>query len=156
MLRVDIRDLDRGPVATAGQIGADDPAVAGLGFAFGAPLEISGQLQKAGDGEFLWRGRIHGQVLGECRRCLTDVRQTLDIGADVLFSSDPEAAEDPSVYPLLENASQVDVTAAVREEVALAVSPLVLCREDCAGLCPKCGADLNAGPCNCARSAEPV
>ena len=156
MLRVDIRDLDRGPVKTVGEIESSDPAVAGLGFAFGEPILVSGELQKAGEGEFLWRGRIHGVVLDECRRCLTDVRQELDVPADVLFSSDPEAAEDPSVYPLPVSAAQVDVTAAVREEVALAVSPLVLCREDCAGLCPRCGADLNAGPCDCARSAEPV
>ena len=156
MLRVDIRDLDRGPVETLGEIRASDPAVAGLGFAFDEPIRVTGQLQKAGEGEFLWRGRIHGVVLGECRRCLTDVKQELDVPADVLFSTDPEAAEDPSVYPVPQNASQVDVSTAVREEVALAISPLVLCREDCAGLCPRCGADLNAGPCECARSAEPV
>ena len=156
MLRVDIRDLDWGPAETVGEIGADDPAVAGLGFAFGEPIRVGGQLQKASDGDFLWRGRIRGTVLGECRRCLTDVRQAIDVPVDVLFSSDPEAAEDPSVYPLPETASHVDVSAAVREEVALTLSPLVLCREDCAGLCPKCGADLNAGPCECTRSVEPV
>jgi len=75
---------------------------------------------------------------------------------DVLLTSDPEAAEDPSVYPLPLEATQVDLGAVVREELALEVPGFVLCREDCAGLCPKCGADLNAGPCDCARTAEPV
>ena len=38
-----------------------------------------------------------------------------------------------------------------------AQTDLLLCRDDCAGLCPKCGADLNAGPCDCrATPAEPV
>ena len=51
----------------------------------------------------------------------------------------------------------VDVTPLVREELALGVpSHLLLCRDDCAGLCPHCGADLNAGPCACRTSAEPV
>ena len=41
-------------------------------------------------------------------------------------------------------------------ELALEVPAFVLCRDDCAGLCPTCGADLNAGPCACVRSAEPA
>ena len=47
---------------------------------------------------------------------------------------------------------------AIEEELALAAqADLLLCREDCAGLCPKCGADLNAGPCPCrTATAEPV
>jgi uncharacterized protein len=68
---------------------------------------------------------------------------------DVVFSADPDLQDDPSVYPLVEPVHQVDVTAAVREELALAVSAFPLCREDCAGLCPRCGADLNLGPCSC-------
>ena len=39
--------------------------------------------------------------------------------------------------------------AAVREELILAGPQYVLCREDCRGLCPRCGKDLNAGPCGC-------
>jgi uncharacterized protein len=48
------------------------------------------------------------------------------------------------------SAGRIDLAEVVREELALAVPPFVLCREDCAGLCPKCGSDLNAGPCECA------
>ena len=50
----------------------------------------------------------------------------------------------------------LDLTGVIREELVLDVPTLVLCREDCAGLCPTCGADLNAGPCACVRSAEPA
>ena len=74
----------------------------------------------------------------------------------MLLTSDAEAAEDPSVYPLPAAATQVDLSDVVREELALEVPGFVLCRDDCAGLCPRCGADLNAGPCACVRSAEPV
>src|SRR2546422_2859983 len=38
---------------------------------------------------------------------------------------------------------------AVREELLLAVPQWVVCRDDCRGLCPRCGKDLNAGPCGC-------
>ena len=156
MLRVDLRELRRGSVETAGTLAADDPALAGLGYDFEGPVVVAGRLQEAGAGEYLWRGSIRATALNECRRCLTPVRQEIDAPVDVLFSTDADAADDPSVYPLPEGSTHVDVTDAVREELALAVEPLVLCRDDCAGLCPKCGADLNAGPCACAVAAEPV
>jgi uncharacterized protein len=158
MLRVDIRDLQRGPVRTDGELRPDDPAFEGLDLGLDGPVRVNGQLQTTGDGEYLWRGHIHGAVRGQCRRCLADVLDDVDVEVDAaVFSTDPEAADDPDFYPLSERASAVDVTDVVREEIALAAqSQLLLCREDCAGLCPRCGADLNAGPCGCGHPAEPV
>jgi uncharacterized protein len=157
MLRVDIRDLQRGPVKTVGELQPDDPAFQGLGLELEGPVAVQGQLQATGDGEYLWRGHIHGQVRGECRRCLTEVLQPVDVDVDAaVFTTDPESADDPDFYALPQRATAVDVSDVVREEVALAGQPaLLLCRDDCAGLCPRCGADLNAGPCDC-RPAEPV
>jgi len=156
MLRIDIRDLDRGPVETDARFEPTDPLFEGLGLELAAPVEVTGRLQATADGEYLWRGQIGTSVAAQCRRCLTAVVQPIEAGADVLFSSDPDAADDPSVYALAETATAVDVGQAVREELALAADPYVLCREDCAGLCPRCGADLNAGACRCAAPAEPV
>jgi uncharacterized protein len=59
------------------------------------------------------------------------------------------------VFPT-EPVTGIDLTDAVREEVALTAPMWLLCREDCAGLCPTCGADLNEGPCACARAREQV
>lgn len=156
MLRIDIRDLLRGPVDTTGEIPAGASALEGLGLELEGPVVVEGRLQETGDAEYLWRGRIRATVLTDCRRCLAPVRREVDADVDVLFTGDADATDDPSVYPLAEAATHVDVTEAVREELALAAPALVLCREDCAGLCPRCGADLNAGPCACAGSAEPV
>ena len=115
-------------------------------------------MQAAGNDEYLWRGSLHGVIQGECRRCLTDVRTEVDIDVDAaVFSTDPEASDDPDFYPLLERASHIDIRDVVREEMALAApTHLLLCRGDCAGLCVHCGADLNAGPCGCSAPAEPV
>ncbi len=158
MLRVDIRDLQRGPVRTVGELRPDDPAFEGLDLDLGGPVSVTGQLQATGAAEYLWRGHIQGTLQGECRRCLADVRTDVDIEVDAaMFSSDPEAADDPDFYPLLERASHIDIRDVVREEMALAApTRLLLCREDCAGLCLSCGADLNAGPCGCSAPAEPV
>ncbi len=158
MLRVDIRALQRGPVRTSGQLGADDRVFQGLDLNLVGPVSVDGQLQATAEGEYLWRGSLHAVVRGECRRCLAEVLEEVDVdvGAAV-FSSDPEAADDPDFYALPPRATSVDVSAVAREELALAVpTHLLLCRDDCAGLCPRCGADLNAGPCACRTSAEPV
>ena len=158
MLRVDIWDLQRGPVRTVGELSPDDPTFEGLGLDLIGPVRVQGQLQATGEGEYLWRGDLHGIVRGECRRCLTEVLDEVDIAVDAaVFTSDPEAADDPDFYSLPERAAVVDVGTVVREELALTgKAHLLLCREDCAGLCPKCGADLNAGPCACHTPAEPV
>ncbi|HEY7684029.1 MAG TPA: DUF177 domain-containing protein [Gemmatimonadales bacterium] len=154
MLQVDIRDLHRGPVETVGRLDAADPTFGGLGLDLDGPVEVSGRLSQTGDSEFLWQARITGTLRGSCRRCLTDVLSPLHADVEVLFSADPDAADDPSVYPLATPVTRVDVRPAVREEVALAVAAYPLCREDCAGLCPRCGADLNAGPCNCRAPSD--
>jgi uncharacterized protein len=158
MLRVDIRDLQQGPVRTVGELRPDDPAFEGLDLHLVGPVSVTGQLQTTGAGEYLWRGHVRGTMRGECRRCLTDVQTNVDIDVDAaMFSTDPEAADDPDFYPLLERASHIDIRDVVREELALAApTRLLLCREDCAGLCLSCGADLNAGPCGCSAPAEPV
>jgi uncharacterized protein len=82
------------------------------------------------------------------------VTQDIDDDVDVLFSADPELEDDPSVYPLPSPVDVIDVTAAVREELALRVTAFPLCRPDCKGFCAVCGADLNAGPCKCVATGS--
>src|SRR2546422_5373463 len=71
-----------------------------------------------------------------------------------LFSADPDALEDPSSYPLAPDATEIDLRPAVREELLLAVPRWVVCRDDCRGLCPRCGKDLNPGPCGCPPAVD--
>ena len=155
MLRVDLREIHRGPMETAGVLQPDDPVFEGLELGLAGPVSVEGRLQETGPGEFFWRGRVRGEVRGGCRRCLADVSQPVDVELNVLFSEDPDAADDPSVYPLAPAAPLIDLGEAIREELALAIPAYLLCREECAGLCPRCGADLNAGACQC-TPAEPV
>ncbi len=154
MLQVDVRDLHSGPVETLGRLLPEDQTFAGLSLDLDGPVEVAGHLAQTGDHEFYWQARLTGRLRGSCRRCLTDLVYPLETDIQVLFSADPEAADDPSVYPLAAPVTRVDVRPAVREEVALAVSAYPICREDCAGLCPRCGADLNSGPCRCAAPTD--
>jgi uncharacterized protein len=149
MLRVDLRELALGPVETRGELAADDPLFAGADITLREPVIVGGRLQAIGDGRFYWHGTVRTSVQGECRRCLTPVVTPVEAEIGALFTQDPEALEDPDSYPVAAEATDVDVTPAVREELLLVVPRYVLCRDDCRGLCPQCGHDLNAGPCDC-------
>jgi len=63
-----------------------------------------------------------------------------------------ENADEPDVLPLGEGGLTVDLRPAVREQWVLETAVLPLCRPECLGFCPTCGADRNAGPCTCSRS----
>ena len=149
MLQVDLRELAGGPVDTPAQLGGDDPLFERLGVVLAGPVRVTGRLQAAGAGRFYWKGSLRTQVGGECRRCLAPVPLAVTADIRALFTQDPDAQEDPDSYPLAHDATQIDLRPAVREELLLAVPQWVVCRADCRGLCPRCGKDLNAGPCGC-------
>jgi uncharacterized protein len=149
MLQVDLRELARGPVDTQGQVPGDDPLFAGLDVALAEPVRVAGRLQDAGEGRFYWRGSLTTRMAGQCRRCLTPLPVPVAAEINALFSRDADALEDPNSYLLTPDATEIDLRPAVREELLLAVPRWVVCRDDCRGLCPRCGKDLNAGPCGC-------
>ena len=102
----------------------------------------------AGPGRFYFSGRMQGTATGECRRCLTDVRSVIDVDAHLIFAEEglDEADDESDAYPFDPSDRLLDLRPAVREEWLLAAPAYPLCREDCRGLCPQCGADLNADP----------
>lgn len=153
MLQVDVRELRHGSVPTEGELAAGDSLFEGLQVPLEGPLTVGGVLERAGANGFYWHGRLDGQVRSTCRRCLAEFTTPVSEAVEVVFSTDPDLQEDPSVYPLSEPLTHVDVRPAVREELVLAVDAYPLCREDCRGLCPRCGADLNRGACDCAPTA---
>jgi uncharacterized protein len=149
MLQVDVRELRHGPVSTEGELGPADSLFDGLAVPLEGPLVVGGVLERAGPEGFFWHGNFSGQVRSVCRRCLSEFVMPVAHSVEVMFSTDPDLQEDPSVYPLAEPLAHVDVRPAVREELALAIDAYPLCREECLGLCPRCGADLNRGACSC-------
>lgn|SRR5207245_569718 len=149
MLQVDLRELARGPVETRAELAGHDPLFEGLEVVLAEPVRVAGRLQSAGEGRFYWRGSLRTRVAGECRRCLVPVAVPIVADIDALFTRDPDALEDPNSYPLARDATEIDLRPAVREELLLAVPRWVVCRDECRGLCPRCGKDLNAGPCGC-------
>jgi uncharacterized protein len=118
--------------------------------------EVVGSASRKGE-EVRLRGKIVTEVELLCDRCAAPVRTPLEIEFDARFIPQTVAASDGENVELLADdlglaayeGDSVDVDELVREQILLALPLRNLCREDCKGLCPKCGADLNAGACSC-------
>lgn len=157
MLCFDIRSLEARAEGVDGTLEAGDPvwepedtrpAEAGV--------HVSGRLSSAGHGRFYFSGRFQGAAMTECRRCLTPVRSQVSEEVQWIFAeSGMDEAEEDDVHPIPANERELDLRPVVREEWLLAVPAFALCREDCLGLCPSCGADRNLGDCSCPPPSDP-
>jgi len=155
MLRIDLAAAREGPVETSATIAKDDPLIVGSGLTLAAPLAVTGRFSTAGTGRYYWQARLATVVRAECRRCLAPVDVPLSQPLGLVFVAEEDAVPDDDCYVVPRRAAAVDLSEAVREELLLAVPQYVECREDCRGLCPRCGADLNAGPCGCQQEMDP-
>jgi uncharacterized protein len=155
MLRISLAAVREGPVMIADQIAPDDPLVVATGLALAVPLAVAGRLSTAGEGKYYWQATLETVVRAECRRCLAPVDVPVAESLGLVFVDEAEADGGDDCYLVPRRASVLDLSEAVREELLLAAPQFVECREDCRGLCPRCGADLNAGACGCAPAMDP-
>ena len=112
-------------------------------------------LDRAGE-QVTVRGRIRATARLECVRCLKvfdlAVETELVLYADRSGTSRHTVDEDDlerDDHMKFHDGRTLDVSEEVREALLLEIPMAPRCREDCRGLCPGCGADLNEGPCGC-------
>ena len=92
---------------------------------------------------------------GFCDRCTEPISRNFQIKANKIVV--PELVNDDVDYDnyiVLEN-NILDVDSLVNEEIQLFLPHKMLCKEDCKGLCPKCGKNLNQGKCDCKKDVDP-
>jgi uncharacterized protein len=158
MLRVDLRQLERkNRLEIEQELPAEDPIWQDAGFQLAEPLSVQLEAQQAGH-DVIVRGRLQGSVALSCRRCLEPV--TAPVVEDVSLVFRPGLsrveAEAEEVYALPERGEDLDLSDAIRELLVLAYPQYGMCREDCRGLCPQCGTNLNQETCDCAPAhADP-
>jgi uncharacterized protein len=109
-------------------------------------------IDRTAGGGYALRLRFSVELEGRCMRCLEPAHPQLDI--DVREVDQPGGGDELS-SPYVDEASVLDVKAWARDSLVLELPKQVLCRPDCAGLCPVCGKDLNAEPHEHERAPDP-
>lgn len=117
--------------------------------------QVQGSASRKGE-EVRLRGTITARAEVECDRCLKAVPVSVETEFDVTYIpanayESNERAELQAEDLLLSvfEGDAIDIDEVVREQLLLALSARTLCREECLGLCPTCGADRNANSCAC-------
>ncbi len=109
---------------------------------------------EAVSGGVLVRGPLRATARGTCARCLTPTREEWEVDVVELHRSSDAVEEDEDGeledldYVLVDGDAQLELDQMVRDALVVGQPVRVLCREDCAGLCPQCGVDRNTAPCD--------
>jgi len=128
--------------------------IAGMAAALGGTLQMLLGAAMIVVASVFFDGTVRGSVRATCARCLNEYDLPLDDRFSIVLT--PRAADvakarltpDDLALSTYEG-DEIDLAPLVHEQAILALPTIPLCTEGCRGLCPRCGADLNAGPCGC-------
>jgi uncharacterized protein len=137
-LVVGVADLLRRPGNSRGEhLEAVLPGLRGTGghVPDGAAVTLDLRLESVNAG-IVATGTVSAPWEGECRRCLRPIRARLEAKVQEVFEAHPVEGETSKL-----DVDRIDLEPLARDTVLLELPLAPLCREDCAGLCPVCGAD---------------
>ena len=162
-MRINVNDLRKGPQEIEVDVSPNELRLAAEGYSF--PANVTGRVRfQMVSGRILANGDLETQVATQCVRCLTAVAQPIRARVEMVFEKRPLIEEDKkaALAAAWEAESReidyydeeaLDPTESFRQVLTLELPGYPLCRKDCRGLCPTCGADLNQGNCNCGAPA---
>ena len=126
----------------------------GTSFPVSEPVAASGTVRNTA-GVLVMTGNISTTIHGVCDRCANDFDRDVEIPIDVVLVAElsNEDNEDEWVFPL--EGDSADLEEIVRTVFVLNMDSKLLCKDDCKGLCCRCGKNLNDGPCGCQKELDP-
>ena len=104
------------------------------------PVKVWGETFLTGDNSATVEGEVNFTVSGECTRCLEYTEKVFDVEFCESFGTEDG-------YPVVNG--KIDLKKTVDDIIILNTPVAFLCKDDCKGLCPTCGANLNCGECKC-------
>jgi uncharacterized protein len=126
------------------------------------PLSFHATIYRAG-GKFVLDGHLHGGLRLSCDRCLDtyrfEMRSTFRLYLAMPAPEETEEEIELSGEDMMTDfiaGEEIDVEEIIREQIFLSLPMKSVCRPTCAGLCPKCGTNMNMGPCSCLRETIPA
>jgi uncharacterized protein len=135
--------------------------VGGDAFRVVSPVMLSFDVDRQEPGRYRVRGHVNGELQLTCGRCLEPftmpVAGTFDLRyvprSENVGEGEREVGEDDLTTAFYDD-DQIDLSELISEQFHLALPMKPLCAEDCKGLCPQCGTNLNTGTCNCTDTWE--
>ena len=155
---VQLSDIDSEPRETPFSFSAEDlPDLSDgpNGFELDGPVTGSVELTSQGE-KVRARGKASGSIKFCCHRCLKQVKKPVELDFEIILVRTPPQDQteygptgEELDYGFIEG-EEIDLSDIIAEQLVLSRPMVNLCRQDCDGLCPTCGADLNKGECDCA------
>ncbi|MBQ8238633.1 MAG: DUF177 domain-containing protein [Oscillospiraceae bacterium] len=126
----------------------------GTSYPVSEPVVAEGTVRNTA-GVLLMKGMIRTTIHGTCDRCAADFDRDVETPIDAVLVTElaNEENEDEWVFPL--EGDSADLEDIVRTIFVLNLDSKLLCKDDCKGLCCRCGKNLNDGPCNCQKELDP-
>ena len=111
---------------------------------FLSPVSFTGKVEKTDD-FYTVTGKIHTDVCMNCVLCLEPVDISIDCDFFQKYANVDTKEDETEFF----QGDCIDIFKALKDTIICEIPMKVLCREDCKGLCPKCGKNLNLGDCTC-------
>ncbi len=126
----------------------------GNSYPVSEPVQAEGSVRNTA-GVLVMKGLAKTCIHGVCDRCASDFDRLVEIPIDVVLVEElsNEDSEDEWVFPL--EGESADLEEIVRTVFVLNMDSKLLCKEDCKGICFRCGKNLNNGPCSCQKEPDP-
>lgn len=133
----------------------------GAEFRQSSPLRVDAVAELSGASEIRVGGHLGTRLETSCDRCVGPVDLLVEQDFDLFYrpletvarNAEVEIPEDESEIGFY-SGEGVELEEVVREQVLLAVPMKIICRHDCRGLCPVCGANRNVKPCHCSAPRD--
>ena len=154
-MRIELENLERGGGAFSREYAPGDLRFDDQDLRLVEPVIVAGRIRRKNE-EVELRGRLVTKVAVVCGRCLKSVEFPIEVEFTerfteaVAWKNEEQHELQPEDLDLAVFDGQgIELDDLVKEEIILAMPGHTLCQEQCQGLCPDCGTNLNAGPCDC-------
>ena len=161
-MKIDIEDIpEAGLFVDVSVSAAELIAIAGkLDFTLSAPVEAHFEMSRTG-AEVQVSGELKAALGFVCSRCLKEFAYPVDSAFSLFYTRQRQTEKEKELTKAdfdvnLLATNEIDTTEMLLGQLTLEAPMKPLCREECNGLCPSCGADLNEGACGCAGGHKPA
>ncbi len=163
-MKVEVKDLRDHPVELTVDCSPESLELQEPSYRFPEKVRGTVAFSLVGD-QVLARGRVDTEIESDCVKCLKTIRTTVRAPIDVIYEKkiDPLTPEqevfgvgDVDERIAFFDGDTIRPEQQLREAIMLELPALPVCDMACKGLCPKCGADLNEGPCGCDTKVKEV